>query len=139
MAIPRPLRQSGDVRGFQYLAVILCTLAVFALGLVALLGPWGSGAQTEASTECSPPQTTTWPTAKLTVVPNVLKAVQPGTSNSIFQAGMLLCRAGLNQTIPNLPAAHPGEKGEWTVVSQSPAPGSRVPVGSSVVTKVRKS
>jgi len=45
----------------------------------------------------------------------------------------VLCRAGLNESLQPL-----GEKGAWWVVSQWPATGSHVPVGSNVVLTVRK-
>jgi hypothetical protein len=111
------------VRRFGYLAVVLCTLAVLSLGLVALLSGQG-GHTTQRSAECSePPLGST----KVTVVPTA-------QSNNLGRAEWVLCQAGLNDTLQGLPGGPEwGAPGVWTVVSQSPAPGSHVPVGSNVV------
>jgi hypothetical protein len=50
---------------------------------------------------------------------------------------MALCRARLNVTVQKIPTAQLGGKDISTVVSQWPAAGSRVPVGSNVVLSVQ--
>ena len=117
------------VRRIQYIAVVLCTAAVLSLGLVALFSN-GSEAPSSATAECSPPQPHP-PSTRMTVVPNAVETAH--RSNNVIQAGMVLCRAGLNESLQPL-----GEKGAWWVVSQWPAAGSQVPVGSNVVLTARK-
>ena len=51
---------------------------------------------------------------------------------------MALCRARLNVTVQKVPAAQLGGKDVSTMVSQWPATGSRVPVGSNVVSAFRR-
>ncbi len=119
------------MRRLSYLAVAVCILAVFALRLVALLSP-GGGTSQQSAVCVSPPEPPPV-SARLTVVPNAVKPAPPGTNYNIVQAGMVLCRAGLNQTLQKAPAAQPGGNGVWTVVSQWPAAGSHIPVGSDVM------
>ena len=130
MATPLFLRQNGHVRRIQYIAVVLCTLAVLSLGLVALFSN-GSEAPSSATAECSPPPQPPPVSARMTVVPNAVETAH--RANNVIQAGMVLCRADLNESLQPL-----GEKGAWWVVSQWPAAGSQVPVGSNVVLTVRK-
>jgi hypothetical protein len=115
------------VRRFGYLVVVLCTLAVLSLGLVALFsGPVGR--TTQRSAVCAEPPLGS---AKVAVVPNA-------QNKALGQADWVLCRAGLNDTYQGLPGGPEwGAPGVWTVASQSPAPGSHVPVGSNVVLTIR--
>jgi hypothetical protein len=135
-AIPERARHNDRVRRFGYLAVVLCTLAVFALGSLALIS--SGGGTTIRNAVCTAPPQPPPVSAKLTVVPDAVKTAQPGTNNSTVQAGMVLCRARLNVTVQKLPASQPGGNGVQTVVSQWPAAGSRVPVGSDVVISVQE-
>lgn len=138
-------------RRLSYLAVVLCTLAVFALGSLALFGAGGGTTTSIKNAECtSPPPVTTKltvvpnavapppVTAKLTVVPNAVKTSQPGTNDNLLQASMVLCRARLNQTVQKLSAGQPGGNDVSTVVSQWPPAGSKVPVGTDVVLSVQE-
>ena len=70
---------------------------------------------------------------KVTVVPRV-------QNNNLGQAEWELCRAGLHDALQGLPGGPEwGGQGVWTVVSQSPTPGSHILVGSNVVLTIEKS
>ena len=122
-AIRDLVRHNENVRHFRWLAVALCTLAVFTLGSLALVSSGGGTSIHNA--ECTAPPQPPPGSTKRTVVPNAVTAAQPGNSsnNSTVQAGMVLCRARLNVTVQKLPAAS-GSNSVPTVVSQWPPAGS---------------
>jgi beta-lactam-binding protein with PASTA domain len=137
---------------FRYLVVTLVTLAVLGLGLVALLSTGGGKGNPQIA--YAPVTTTTVgglrelaaaaaAQAKTTIVPNVV-----GTSLHSLDRLKVIHAAGLNySTSPDqvgncTPRTSNVRSGSvprhWSVVSQNPAAGSRLKVGSDVVLTVRE-
>jgi hypothetical protein len=136
------------VRRFGWLAVVAVTLVVSGVGLAALFStgegtghPPAEGYAVTTTTLGSVVPTNPTPSLKThlvsgstAVVPNVVgMAGQASRSNQ--PAVSAIAAAGLNAKVYT---EHFGGNGaRWSVVSQSPAAGSTVPIGSAVVLTMR--
>jgi hypothetical protein len=146
------MRQDSRVRRPRYFAIVLATLTVLGLGLTALLSAGnGNGNPPPAYASVTPTTigglrelaAAASAQAKTTIVPNVV-----GTSLHSLDRLKEISAAGLDSRISpeqvgncTLRTANvrPGSAPhQWSVISQTPAAGSRVQVGSDVVLKVRE-
>jgi hypothetical protein len=136
------------VRRLRWLAVVAVTLVVFGVGLAALFstGDWTGHPPAEGyavttttlrsvvPTNPMPSLTTPSVSGSTAVVPNAVgMAGRVSTSNQPAVAA--IAAVGLNA---KLSTEHVGGNcARWSVVSQSPAAGSIVPIGSAVVLTMR--
>jgi hypothetical protein len=136
------------VRRFRWLVVVAVTLVVFGVGLAALFStgdgtgqPTAEGCSATTSPLRSVVPTNPTPSLKkpllsgsTAVVPNVV-GMAGRASMSNQPAASAITAAGLEA---KLYTEHFGGYGAWwSVVSQSPAAGSIVPIGSAVVLTMR--
>jgi hypothetical protein len=146
------MRQDTYVRRLPYFAVTLATLAVLGLGLTALLSTGnGEGKPPSAYASVTPTTvgglqelaTAAAAQAETTIVPDVV-----GTSLHSLDRLKEISAAGLDSRISpdqvgtctlRTGNVHPGSAPHhWSVISQTPAAGSRVQVGSDVMLTVRE-
>jgi hypothetical protein len=145
--IPRPIMVM--VRRFRWLVVVAVTLVVFGVGLAALFStgdgtgqPTAEGCAATTSPLRSIVPTNPTPSLKApllsgstAVVPNVVGMAGRASRSDQPAAASAITAAGLKA---KLYTEHFGGYGAWwSVVSQSPASGSIVPIGSAVVLTMR--
>lgn len=133
----------------RWLVIVAVALVVFGVGLAGLLSTGDATGQPTAEgcspstaplrsvvpTNQTPSLKTPLPSGRTVVVPNVVGMTGRASVSNQPAAASAIPAAGLEV---KLYSEHSGGSGAWwSVVSQSPAAGSIVPIGSAVVLTMR--